>query len=39
MLNLKAQSVSPAKVLKMFEDAEGTDSNEERILGYLRQSV
>ena len=34
-----AQSVSPAKVLKMFDDAEGTDANEERILGYLRQFV
>ena len=34
-----AQSVSPVKVLKMFEDAVGTDGNEERILGYLRQYV
>ena len=34
-----AQSVSPAKVLKMFEDEVGTDANEERILGYLRQYV
>lgn len=34
-----AQSVSPAKVLKMFEDAVGTDANEEQILGYLRQYV
>ena len=34
-----AQSVSPAKVLHMFEDAVGTDANEERILGYLRQFV
>ena len=31
--------MSPAKVLKMFDDAEGTDANEERILGYLRQFV
>lgn len=34
-----AQSVSLAKVLKMFEDEVGTDANEERILGYLRQYV
>ena len=27
-----AQSVSPVKVLKMFDDAEGTDANEEREL-------
>ena len=35
----RAQSVCPATVLRMIEDAEGQNATEERILGYLRQFV
>lgn len=35
----RAQSVSRAKVLSLFEDAEGLDPNQQRVLGYLRQFV
>lgn len=35
----RAQSVTPARVLKMLEDQEGSTANEERILGYLRQFI
>lgn len=34
-----ALTASPATVLGMFEDAVGMNSNEERVLGYLRQFV
>ncbi len=35
----RALSVSPAKVLNMLENEEGKTTNEERILGYLRQFI
>lgn len=35
----KAQGVSLAKVMKMFEHAEGMNSTEERIIDYLRQLI
>ena len=35
----QAQSACPATVLSMIEDAEGQNSTQERILGYLRQFI
>ena len=35
----KAQSVCPAMVLRMIDDAEGQNATQERILGYLRQYI
>ena len=35
----KAQNVSTNMVLKMFEEAEGSNPAEERVLSYLRQFV
>ena len=39
LLVYRAQSASPATVLRMLEDNEGQDATQERILGYLRQFV
>lgn len=40
LLNLyKAKSVSAAKVLEMFDEAEGSDLDQERVLTYLRQYI
>ena len=35
----QAKSVSPAKVLEMLDEAQGANSNQERVLTYLRQYV
>ena len=35
----KAKSVSVAKVLEMFDEAEGSDFDQERVLTYLRQYI
>ena len=35
----KAKSVSAAKILEMFDEAEGSDLDQERVLTYLRQYV
>ena len=34
-----ALTSSPAKVLKLLEDAEGEDAGQQRILSYLRQFI
>ena len=35
----KAKSVSAAKILEMFDEAEGSDLDQERVLTYLRQCI